>query len=302
MRVTTAALIAACLLIAAAGRVDAQSLDAARELYASAEYDRALTMLDGLLAGDLPLEAKRDVEMYRVLCLVATGKDAAAEGVIASLVSLDPLYRPSADLPPRVRTTFSDTRKRMLPSAVQTAYQSAKAAFEFKDYETAERGFAQVLAVLADPDVADQATQSPLRDLQMLAKGFHELSVKAQTPPEPVVAPPPPAPVVPELPPAPRADKVYTPDDRNVVPPIVVNQRIPSFPGPIRTPQTGIIEVLIDRSGAVESASMLAPISPQFDRLALNAARDWEYYPARLDGVPVKFLKRIQVNIVPGGN
>ena len=48
---------------------------------------------------------------------------------------------------------------------------------------------------------------------------------------------------------------------------------------------------------------MVMPISPQYDRMAVGAAKLWQYQPARVDGVPVKFLKRIQVNLVPtGGN
>jgi TonB family protein len=63
-----------------------------------------------------------------------------------------------------------------------------------------------------------------------------------------------------------------------------------------------VIEVLINTMGGVDSASMVASISPQYDRLALNAARLWQYQPAKVDGVPVKFVKRIQVNLVPSGN
>jgi hypothetical protein len=294
----TATITAVLVLVAGASRVHAQSLDAARDLYASAEYEGALTMLDSLLSRELSLDEKRVIETYRVLCLVATGKESDAEGAIAALVARDPLYRPTDDLPPRVRSTFSAARKRLLPSAVQTTYQEAKAAFDLKDYETAERGFSQVLEVLADPDVVEQASQSPLKDLRMLAAGFHELSLKAKAPVEPVAAAPPP-PMAPVPAPVARADRIYSAEDRNVVPPIAINQSIPPFPGPIRTTQSGVIEVLIDRTGVVESAAMFGPISPQYDRLALNAARDWQYQPARLDGVPVKFLKRIQVNIVP---
>jgi len=54
--------------------------------------------------------------------------------------------------------------------------------------------------------------------------------------------------------------------------------------------------------GGVESASMSKSINPQYDRMAVTAAKSWQYQPARLDGVPVKFLKRIQVNLVPTGS
>jgi hypothetical protein len=301
MRAIRTALVVAILLLVGT-RVQAQSIDAAKDLYASAEYDRALAMLDALKSVEHTREDLQNLELYRVLCLVATGKEADARGIIEGLVTKDPLYRPSSDLPPRVRTAYSETRKKMLPSAAQSAYQEAKAAFDFKDYITAQRGFALVLQVLADPDVEAAASKSPLADIRTLATGFHELSAKAATPPEPVARVLPQPPVVPELPaaaPPPRAPKVYSASDLNVVPPMTLNQQIPAFRGQIREVQTGVIEVLIDTVGGVESATMVMPINPQYDRMALNAAKAWSYQPARVDGVPVKFLKRIQVNLVP---
>lgn len=300
MRAHTITLVVFLLLVGA--RVEAQgSLDAAKELYASAEYDRALTMLDGLRGAERPRDEQQSIELYRVLCLVATGKESDAKGVIEGLVTRNPLYRPSDDLPPRIRSTYSEARKRLLPTAAQSVYHEAKAAFDFKDYPAAERGFALVLAVLADPEVEAQASKSPLSDIRTLATGFHELSARAATPPEPVAVALPPAAAVPEAPPAPapRVVKVYNANDMNVVPPMVVNQQIPPYPGAIRLPQTGVIEVLIDTMGGVESATMVASISPQYDRLALSAARLWQYQPAKIDGAPVKFVKRIQVSLVP---
>lgn len=302
MRSTTLAVFLA-LFLTAAPRAEAQaSLASARDLYASAEYESALTMLDGLRAADHALDDRRSIELHRILCLVAIGRDATAKGAVDELVTRNPLYRPSEDVPPRVRAIFDEARRRLLPSAVQAKYQQAKAAFDFKDYPTAHRGFAEVLDVLADPDLAALAAQSPLSDLRMLAAGFEELSVKAIAPPvSPAVAEPPlPQPMA--VGPAPRlpdVDRIYGPQDRNVVPPIVVNQRIPSFPGPIRSVHTGVIEVVIDDTGGVESAMMVEPVNPQFDRLTLAAAKGWQYQPAKVDGVPVKFLKRIQLSIVP---
>ena len=181
MRATRTAVVVAILLLVGA-RAQAQSLEAAKDLYASAEYDRALVMLDALKLMEHPREEQQAIELHRVLCLVATGKEADARGIIEGLVTRDPLYRPSTDLPPRVRSTYSETRKKMLPTAAQSAYQEAKAAFDFKDYSTAERGFALVLQVLSDPDVEAAASKSPLADIRTLATGFHELSVKAAAP------------------------------------------------------------------------------------------------------------------------
>lgn len=312
MRASITGIVIGVLLLIGAPHLEAQaSFAAARELYSSADYEGALSMLDGLLSGDRPSEERRSIELYRVLCLVATGRAADAKGAVESLIARNPLYRPSSDeMPPRVRSTFDEARKRVLPVAVQTRYQEAKAAYDFKDYATAHRGFTEVLQVLADPDMVVLATQSPLSDLRTLATGFQELSQKSAVPSAPVATARSQAPVATARPqaavgvgmaPAPlrRARKVYSSQDPNVVPPIAVNQSIPSFPGPVRAAQSGVVEVVIDDSGVVESATMLESINPQFDRLTLAAAKNWQYQPAKVDGVPVKFAKRIQVSVVP---
>jgi len=84
-----------------------------------------------------------------------------------------------------------------------------------------------------------------------------------------------------------------------VVPPIAVKQQIPAFPGRVSAAKTGVLELVIDNTGAVESATMRVSVNPQYDRLATSAARTWQFQPATIDGSPVKFLKRIQVSLVP---
>ena len=143
------------------------------------------------------------------------------------------------------------------------------------------------------------ASQSPLADLKTLAVGFYELSSKA------LVPPPTPAPAAAEalLPPGPpatiQAPKLYTAEDRNVVPPQAIRQQIPAFPGKVTMAKSGVSELVIDDSGNVESAMMRVPVNAQYDRMATTAARNWQYQPATVDGAPVKFVKRIQVTLVP---
>jgi hypothetical protein len=284
-----------------APRVDAQdSLEAARQLYASAEYDSALTMLNGLIVTSTAREDRRTIALYRTLCLLATNRRAEADRAIEALVTQDPLFRPSADdIPPRMRTAIAETRKRMLPGILHQKYAESKAAYDRHDFPVASVGFKEILDGLADPDIVVAASQSPLADLKTLANGFFELTMKAMVPP-----PAPPAPRAAEAPAAPapivpRAPRVYTVDDTNVVPPIAVKQQIPAFPGKVTTARNGVLEVLIDINGAVESATMRVSVNPQYDRLAALAARAWQYQPATVDGSPVKFLKRIQVSLVP---
>ena len=115
--------------------------------------------------------------------MLALGRDAEAQSVIESLVVADPLYQPSSEVSPRVRTAFSDVRRRLLPAIIPQQYAKAKAAFDRKEYAAAAAGFNQVLTVLADPDVVQLAGQPPLSDLRTLATGFQELSTKAIPPP-----------------------------------------------------------------------------------------------------------------------
>ena len=277
-----------------------QDLAAARDLYASASYDDALAVLDRLRATDHPASQSRAIEQYRAFCLLALGRPADAEQAIEAVVTAEPSYHPSdSDVSPRVRTAFTTVRRRMLPVIIQQKYTQSKLAFDRKDFATAADGFSQVLAALADPDVASEAKQAPLSDLRTLAVGFEELSAKAVAPPPP----PPPLPVVlvtPPLPPAvPSAPRVYNADDQNIVPPVVVNQSLPAFPGQVVTPRIGRIEVVIDEFGQVESAVMVGPVTPRYDSLALAAAKAWRYKPAVVNGAPVKFRKIVQVTIKP---
>jgi hypothetical protein len=295
--------VAACtlvVLVLSGPRLHAQdSLEAARQLYASAEYTTALTMLNALIATDSPREERRAIALYRTLCLLAVGRAAEADRAIESMVSADPLYRPDADdIPPRMLKAIGEARKRMLPGILQEKYKQSKAAFDKQDFNHAASGFKEMLDGLADPDIALASSQSPLSDLKTLAIGFYELSSKAMVPlpaPVPTVA----EPVLPPGPPASIQPKIYTADDRNVVPPQAIRQQIPAFPGKVTMAKTGVLELVIDPSGNVESALMRVPVNAQYDRMATTAARTWRYQPATVDGTPVKFIKRIQVALVP---
>ena len=198
MNASVAACTVAVLLLSGPSLQAQDSLEAARQLYTSAEYTSALTMLNALSTSESPREDRRAIALYRTLCLLAVGRGAEADRAIEAMVSTDPLYRPDADdIPPRMRAAISEARKRMLPAILQERYKHSKAAFDRQDFEQAASGFKEMLDGLADPDIAIAASQSPLADLKTLAVGFHELSSKA-------LVPPPVAPAVVEAPPSDR--------------------------------------------------------------------------------------------------
>jgi TonB family protein len=297
--VAAAALAAAVTGASAQAPAPAASLATARTLYASAEYGGALDMLNGLVSATPAGPERQAIELYRALCLDAVGNNAEAVKAIEAMIVQDPLFRPSADdVPPRLRSAFTDARKRLLPGIVQQNYVSAKAAFDKKDYPAAAKGFSRVLAGLNDPDIEQVAAQPPLSDLKMLASGFNDLVAKALAPP------PAPAPVVPPPAPAPepvvdKTPRIYSPSDADVVPPITIRQTVPTYPGRVLLGGTLLMDIIIDTDGTVESAMMAGQPNPAYDRLVLQAARTWQYQPASLNGKPVKYRKRIQLTLVP---
>lgn len=178
-----AALVVALVSPPIHGRPSDNSLIAARGLYAAAEYEDALAMLN-VLEGEGGDAASRAVAEYRAYCLLALGRLAEAEQAIAIVVAADPLYQASgADVSPRIRTAFGEVRRRMLPAIILRQYETARAMFDAKDFVAADAGFALVLAALSDRDVAAAAAEAPLSDLRILASGFRDLSVSAAMPP-----------------------------------------------------------------------------------------------------------------------
>jgi len=274
-------------------------LGAAKDLYASARYDEALSMLNDLRIGDSI--DRRAVEQYRSLCLLALGRASEAESAIAVMVAADPTYRPGESESPRVRTTFTDVRKRLLPEITTARYQAAKATYDRRDWAEAEDQFRTVLSLIDDPD-----TGGRLGDLRVLTAGFLELSARAAAPPPPppvepkpapapVVAAPPPPPVVA----GPIPGKIYSAEDTMVVAPVTIKQDVPAIPQSMlamaRT--RGLLDVVIDEQGRVIVMTMRSPIHPTYDAHVLAASRDWKYKPATFNGEPVRYRRLISIAV-----
>jgi TonB family protein len=284
--------------LAAPARAQSGPLDVARDLYASARYDEALAMLNGVRQQESGNPTNlRSIEQYRSLCLLALGRGAEAEAAIAVVVASDPMYQPTeTEASPRVRTAFSEVRQRQLPDIARTRYASAKASFDRKDYASSEQQFRELLRLIDDPDMGGR-----LGDLRMLVTGFVDLSAAAATPPpEPKpeprreeAAPPTPAPAVPDV------QKIYSSDDEGVSPATPIRQEVPRVPVQLvnQTRERGILDVTIDEQGRVISAVIRLSLHPIYDSQVLVAAREWRYQPATLNGRPVKFRKIIQITV-----
>src|SRR5262245_35795643 len=301
-RVVGGGFLAAAIVLSPVALFAQDSLSAARELYASAAYEDALAVLSRLNAAGMRPDDGRTADQYRALCLLALGKTAEAAQAIEAVVAGQPLYRPSeGDVSPRVRAAFSDVRQRVLPGLVQQRYALYKTAFDRRDYQAASAGFNELLALYADPDMSNAGAKPPLSDLRVLIGGFYELSLQALAPP-PAPEPAKAAAALTRTPSAPivqEPQKLYSTADDGVVPPVILRQQLPSYPGQVTRPMVGAVEVVIDENGYVVQATMRASVVPSYDRQVVNAAQNWRYKPATLNGAPVKFRKMVQVAVTP---
>jgi hypothetical protein len=278
-----------------------ESLQTAQALYASASYDEALAMLERLQKQPLPSADAVELQQNRALCLLALGRTADAEEALAALVKTDPMYRPAeATTAPRVRTMFKDVRSKLLASVTVSVYNDARAAYDQHQFADALKGFQQVQALVADPDLPAADAKS-VQEYKVLADGFAKLADAAANPPAPApaaaatapAAPPPSAPA----PPAPDYTRVFDSNDTSVTPPVTLRQDMPRWVTQGQPlPRSGALELIVAAEGVVERATLTQGMSPTFDHQLLEATRNWKYQPATLDGHPVRYRKLIRIN------
>jgi hypothetical protein len=277
------------LLSAPPTAVAQDSLAAARDLYTSAAYEDALLVLNKIQPGQT--SDRLAVNQYRSFCLLALKRNAEAEQAIEAVLADEPSYAPSAaEASPRLLQAFASVRQRILPAVVQRTYAHAKATFDHQEFAAAITEFNQVLKMLEDGGLGDATGRPPLSDIRTLATGFRDLSVRA--------LPPPPAPKVEA--PAPtlavaNPNRVYNTGEAQVVPPVMLRQELPPLPRDLVFHRQGVLEVIINEAGTVETATMRSPIDPRYDSMVITATRQWRYHPATVGGTPVKFRKIIGV-------
>jgi TonB family protein len=91
--------------------------------------------------------------------------------------------------------------------------------------------------------------------------------------------------------------RIYAGTDRQVVPPVALKQTLPPFPAQLPVANRGVLEVVINEDGTVESAAMRESVNPRYDTQLVAAAKLWQYKPAMLDGAAVKYRKMVLVDV-----
>jgi tetratricopeptide (TPR) repeat protein len=273
--------------IAVAGTlVSAQSQESlelrVRDLYASAEYDQALTAI-----GDSQAPA---AQQYRALCLLALGRQVDAEAVVKQLIASTPEFSLSAeDMPPRFITLFAQQRREIVPGVLRKLFAEAREDYRAKAFDRALPQFKRVLALSAEPEVRDA---EGVDDIRLLAESFIEIATASEASRPEAVASAVAAPVAP--PPA-------TAPVRRLQPAVAIRQEMPPWPPnfPVRAALSGSVRIRINTSGRVMSAVMVRSIEPRYDARVLAATHFWEYKPAIENGMPVEAESVVEININP---
>lgn len=91
--------------------------------------------------------------------------------------------------------------------------------------------------------------------------------------------------------------RVYTANDVDVIPPVVIEQRLPRWLPPFellrRRTFTGRIELVIDVDGHVLSADIVQPSFNSYDSLVLDAVKTWRYRPASKRAYAVQYKRTV---------
>jgi tetratricopeptide (TPR) repeat protein len=286
------------------------SLARAKDFYAAAAYEEALSVLNRLNAN--PSTERSEVAAYQVFCLVALGRSDEAKKTAESLVRTDPLYRLSdKEASPRVRAFFDDVRRPLLPQIVKQTYSQAKDAYDRKDHEAAAKDFDRTIALI---DEIGTSSDRALSDLRTLASGFRDLAKAARPapPPEPPPAPtsaavpstgagtPVPLAPPPAKPSGPDAEPVYGPKDTDVTRPVAIQRAMPEWrPTAVEAMMDfrGSIELLVGANGKVISAAITDSIHPVYDKQLQTAALGWTFKPALKQGKPVRYRYALDIQL-----
>lgn len=266
---------------------DQEALQKVKALYAAAAYEDALAVMAAVPEGTRLAE----LDQYRAFCLIALGNQQQAQNVIEKLLTTNPMYEPDgSETSPRVIEAFREMKTRVMPSVTKALYLDAKAALDRKERKEAIEQFELLLRVIGAGPVGDPTAD----DLRVLASGFLDLS--RALPEAPVDAP---AAVEGAKPASPRVSPLAAVRTR----PVVVQQQMPPWNAPDsisrRTEFRGSIRVFIGADGKVQSSEIVSSIHPLYDRLLVNAAKDWVYEPARENGQPVASELIVSVQLRP---
>jgi len=295
----TLSTILALIAVASAAAAQDDPLKTARDLYGSAAYVEALAELARVGSTASTPTTTRDTDAYRTFCLFALGRDGEAQAVAESIVRNDPAFSIDQfpDASPRIVAMFASVRRRVLPQLIREDYRVTRthAAEGAPDAESRLKNLRQLLDTAENIGAWDQT----LADVRLIVDGLLDLAHAAQPRPPADNATTTSAAAAPESV-APASSVSST--NAAVVAPVPVFQPQPAIPPSLLTlvrqlRRTGTIDVAINERGTVDDVTVKQSLAPAYDKLLVATAKTWRYKPALKDGVPIKFVSTVVINV-----
>jgi len=199
----------------------------------------------------------------RAGALLAEGRNSEAAAIFDSIVVKSPLYQlDPARSSSEALAAFQNSKRQLLPGMARRSFQEAKAAYDAGDFPLTLTKTERALALMKDADVdADEGLSGEISNLAALATAAKAL----------------------------EESKVYTSADRDVTPPRPIGRQLSTASLSGRVPVTGRLELLVSRTGEVETVRLETPVNGYHDRMLVSAAKAWHYRPALRKGRPVRY-------------
>jgi len=214
----------------------------------------------------------RDAET-QASALIAAGRVDEAEIVFDSILFKNPSYRLDPVISDSEATAvFRRSKRLIVPAIAREHYNWAIEALQAGDAYRAvlEAGLAATLIADSDLDTSASELRRSISELGTRARAAREIEER----------------------------KIYSSANTEVVPPRPLGRQLPaSPPAGIGNELTGRLEILVDRSGRVESVKLYTPRNSYHDRMIVSAAKAWHYAPATKNGRAVRFNIVMSINL-----
>ena len=215
------------------------------------------------------LEAER-----RATGLLANGQAEDASILFDAIVMKNPFYQlDGSRSSPEALAALEASKQALVPALVRRQYQEARTAFDAGEYAKAIAAGGRALTMLNS--IASDAEPGELNGelTNLVARATAARVAEEET--------------------------VYSEDDAAVTPPRPVGRQLSTASQLHNSgvPVTGRLEILVNRSGRVESVRLETPKNGYHDRMIVSAVKAWRYRPALRNGKPVRYFMVVSISL-----
>jgi hypothetical protein len=208
----------------------------------------------------------------RAGALLAEGRTGEAAAIFDGIVMKNPLYQlDPARSSPEALAAFQNSKRMLLPAMARRYFLEAKTAYDSGDYSLSLTKIERAQALLRDADIdpGEADLNDDLSNLMTMATAARTI----------------------------EESKIYTSADRDVTPPRPVGRQLSTASLSGRAPLTGRLQLVVGRTGEVETVKLDTPVNGYHDRMIVSAAKAWHYRPAMRKGRPVRYSMVMSITL-----